>query len=67
MPARGARTARAVRPLLLRLAEKGIRYWVTAEGAFGADVDHAQLVKLYGAVSENAKGRYSPAECIGAR
>jgi hypothetical protein len=28
---------------------------------------YAQLVKLYGATSENAKGRYSPAECIGAR
>ncbi|MEA2988540.1 MAG: hypothetical protein QOG83_1251, partial [Alphaproteobacteria bacterium] len=25
------------------------------------------LVKLYGATSEGAKGRYSPAECIGAR
>jgi hypothetical protein len=25
------------------------------------------LVKLYGAVSESAKGRYSPADCIGAR
>jgi hypothetical protein len=30
-------------------------------------VDYAQLVKLYGATSEGAKGRYSPAECIGAR
>jgi 3-methyladenine DNA glycosylase/8-oxoguanine DNA glycosylase len=36
------------------------------EGAFGADVDYAQLVKLYGATSESTKGRYSPAECIGA-
>jgi hypothetical protein len=26
----------------------------------------AMLVKLYGATSESAKGRYSPAECIGA-
>jgi hypothetical protein len=25
------------------------------------------LVKLYGATSESAKGRYSPAECIGSR
>jgi hypothetical protein len=25
------------------------------------------LIKLYGATSESAKGRYSPAECIGAR
>ena len=36
------------------------------EGAFGGDVDYAQLVKLYGATAESAKGRYSPAECIGA-
>ena len=37
------------------------------EGAFGGDIDYAMLVKLYGAASESAKGRYSPAECIGAR
>ena len=37
------------------------------EGAFGADVDYAQLVKLYGAAPESAKSRYSPAECIGCR
>src|SRR3546814_18700737 len=37
------------------------------EGAFGGDVDYAQLVKLYGAAPESMKGRYSPAECIGAR
>ncbi len=35
--------------------------------AFGSDVDYAQLVKLYGAAPESIKGRYSPAECIGAR
>lgn len=42
-------------------------YLEAVEGAFGADVDYAMLVKLYGASSEAAKGRYSPAECIGAR
>ncbi|MBW7838002.1 MAG: DDE-type integrase/transposase/recombinase [Sphingomonadales bacterium] len=42
-------------------------YLEAVEGAFGGDVDYAQLVKLYGAAPENAKGRYSPAECIGAR
>jgi len=42
-------------------------YLEAVEGAFGGDVDYAQLVKLYGASSESAKGRYSPAECIGAR
>ena len=36
------------------------------EGAFGADIDYAMLVKIYGASPESAKGRYSPAECIGA-
>ena len=36
------------------------------EGAFGGDVDYAQLVKIYGASPESIKGRYSPAECIGA-
>jgi IS1 family transposase len=41
-------------------------YLEAVEGAFGADVDYAQLVKLYGPTSEGAKGRYSPAECIGA-
>lgn len=35
------------------------------EGAFGADVDYAQLVKLYRAAPESAKGRYSPVECTG--
>lgn len=42
-------------------------YLEAVEGAFGGDVDYAQLVKLYGATSEGAKGRYSPAECTGAR
>jgi hypothetical protein len=40
-------------------------YLEAVEGAFGADIDYAQLVKLYGASSESAKGRYSPADCTG--
>ncbi len=36
------------------------------EGAFGGDVDYAQLVKLYGP-TVTAPGRYSPADCIGAK
>ncbi|MGC2223841.1 MAG: IS1 family transposase [Methylocella sp.] len=40
-------------------------YLDAVEGAFGADVDYAQLVKLYGPSSDSAKGRYSPAECNG--
>ncbi len=41
-------------------------YLEAVEGAFGADVDYAQLVKLYG--GQGGKGpevRYSPAECTG--
>jgi IS1 family transposase len=41
-------------------------YLQAIEGAFGADIDYAMLVKTYGASPENAKGRYSPAECTGA-
>jgi IS1 family transposase len=40
-------------------------YLEAVEGAFGGDVDYAQLVKLYGPTSDSAKGRYSPAECTG--
>ena len=39
-------------------------YLEAVEGAFGADVDYAQLVNLYGPTI-TAPGRYSPAECTG--
>jgi IS1 family transposase len=42
-------------------------YLEAIEGAFGADIDYAMLVKTYGETSESAKGRYSPAECTGAK
>jgi hypothetical protein len=42
-------------------------YLQAVEGAFGGDVDYALLVKLYGEAPESMKGRYSPAQCIGAR
>jgi hypothetical protein len=35
------------------------------KSAFGADIDYAQLIKMYGNSPESAKGRYSPAECTG--
>jgi hypothetical protein len=35
------------------------------EDAFSGLVDYAQLVKIFGNVPEDAKGRYSPAECTG--
>ena len=52
----------------VQLTSDGHRAYLEAvEGAFGGDVDYAQLVKLYGNAPESMKGRYSPAECIGAR
>jgi IS1 family transposase len=39
-------------------------YLVAVEDAFGADVDYAQLQKIYGASNE-PEHRYSPAKCIG--
>lgn len=39
-------------------------YLEAVEEAFGADVDYAQLHKIYGASLEN-ETRYSPATCIG--
>src|SRR6266852_6694336 len=51
----------------VQLTSDGHRAYLEAvEGAFGADVDYAQLVKLYGTAPDAFKGRYSPAECIGA-
>lgn len=35
------------------------------EAAFGADVDYAQLHRIYGAPSDEERRRYSPAACIG--
>jgi IS1 family transposase len=40
-------------------------YLDAVEDAFGADVDYAQLVKLFGASPESIKGRYNRAECTG--
>jgi hypothetical protein len=40
-------------------------YSEAIEGSFGGDVDYAILHKVYGASPDSAKGRYSPAECIG--
>lgn len=40
-------------------------YLEAIEGAFGADVDYAQLIKMYGNAPESMKGRYSPADCTG--
>jgi hypothetical protein len=42
-------------------------YLEAVEGAFGAGIDYAMLVKIYGNAPEAMKGRYSLAECTGAR
>lgn len=52
----------------VQMTTNGHRAYLEAvEGTFGCDVDYAQLIKIYGSAPESAKGRYSPAECTGAR
>lgn len=41
-------------------------YLEAVEGAFGAEVDYAMLIKLYGHETREGQRRYSPPECIGA-
>ncbi len=49
----------------VQLTTDGHRAYLEAvEGAFGGDVDYAQVVKMYGPTPSPA-GRYSPAECTG--
>lgn len=44
-------------------------YLEAVEGAFGADIDYAQLVKLYGIADRgrSSEARYSPMACTGIR
>jgi IS1 family transposase len=50
----------------VQMTTDGHRVYMQAiEGAFGADIDYAQLVKMFGNAPETQKGRYSPAECTG--
>jgi IS1 family transposase len=52
----------------IQLTTHGLRFCLDAVGeAFGSDIDYEMLVKIYGASPESAIGRYSPAECIGAK
>jgi IS1 family transposase len=52
----------------VQLTTDGHRAYLNAvEEAFGDDIDYAQLVKLYGDAPEAFNGRYSPADCVGAR
>jgi IS1 family transposase len=72
---RGAETANAfMQDVASRVATRiqlttdGHRVYADAvEGAFGADIDYAMLVKLYGASNDSPESRYSPATCIGCR
>ena len=50
----------------IQLTTDGLRVYANAvESAFGADVDYAMLVKMYGADPREDEARYSPAECTG--
>lgn len=50
----------------VQLTTDGHRPYLQAvENAFGADIDYAMLVKLYGAVDEDGKRRYSGIDVIG--
>lgn len=54
----------------VQLTTDGHRAYLEAvEEAFGADIDYAQLVKLYGepADRKTPERKYSPAECTGSR
>jgi IS1 family transposase len=72
---RGASTAQSfMRDVAGRIANRiqlttdGHKVYADAvEDAFGADIDDAMLVKIYGASSDNQESRYSPATCNGCR
>ena len=50
----------------MQVTTDGHRAYLDAvEGAFGMDVDYAQLQKIYGAPMDEEVRRYSPARCIG--
>lgn len=52
----------------VQLTTDGHKAYLSAvEDAFGADVDYAMLVKIYGNEQPIGEVRYSPAVCMGAR
>lgn len=52
----------------VQLTTDGLKAYLEAvEGAFGNDIDYAQLVKIYGEGDREDKRKYSPAEFIEAR
>ena len=51
----------------VQLTTDGHRPYLEAvEDSFGADIDYAMLIKMYGA-DQSEERRYSPAQCIGTR
>jgi IS1 family transposase len=52
----------------VQLTTDGHKAYLNAvEDAFGAEIDYAMLVKIYGNTPEGGEVRYSPAVCMGAR
>lgn len=52
----------------VQLTTDGHKAYLSAvEDAFGANIDYAMLVKIYGNAPEGGEVRYSPAVCMGAR
>lgn len=52
----------------VQLTTDGHKAYLSAvEHAFGADIDYAQLQKIYGNTPEAGEVRYSPAQCMGAK
>lgn len=58
----------------VQLTTDGLKAYLSAvEDAFGADIDYAQLIKIYGVgigpniVNNHGDIRYSPAQCMGSR
>jgi IS1 family transposase len=52
----------------VQLTSDGHKAYLNAvEDAFGASIDYAMLIKVYGNASEGGEVRFSPAVCMGAR
>jgi IS1 family transposase len=50
----------------VQLTTDGLKVYLQAvENAFGADIDYAMLIKLYGSETREDQRRYSPVECTG--
>jgi IS1 family transposase len=50
----------------VQITTDGLKVYLDAiEDAFGADIDYAQLQKIYGSPSVEDQRKYSPAKCIG--